>query len=933
VERAFVGRDDEEAATIELLQRAKGGHPQPLLIVGEQGSGKTTMMRRAITAGREQGFRPFVVEADLVDGPGAYAALRHSLATLAETESDAFPRPADLAALDAALASGKGGNSRLRHGVVSEATTALLDAWTFREPVLFAFDDLHATDAATGRLVAYLLRHARHQRLFVVATTRPRPELSVPIADELAQFHSDGQLDVMTMSAFDERELEELVVSRLGRRPTPFLLEVLRRRTGGMPFFAAELLDALIDAQALSVVDDHVDAMPSIQEMLPRRVTTAVLHRVFRLGADARRVASAASLLDEVSLSRLPLLERLSRLDPHRLDAAFDRLVAAHVLVRIGDRYRFSHAIVRDALYDDLGPAARRRWHGEIARTLSEQRVADDERATIEIAQHLRRTGGARDSAAASLLVEAGDAVLNMNASAAADWYRDALGRLAPDDAAVADTQLRLSRALDMSGRHADATRVALAALRLLPPGPERAAGAIAAARTRFSSGDFLRAGDLLDAAIADATTRTSGLLLLRAHVHHCSEQAAEAGRCLEEARVLGIDDDDRPMEDLVLMHLLFVGGRYRDASLIADSLRRRLGDLPFSDQPYVRLSLCLSTAYNLDPALAIADAREVPDDSPLAGAFQAALALGLYRQGRLADAIVHAERARAAADPSDGERELGAYMPILIAARATMGDLDGAERARRETEQAPFITFPSNIDCAVAHLSTIRGDHQEALRRLEQAEQREVDAGRPNVLAAILAQRAATCLDVGDTDAAEAANRRLQALSDDDSAVAVRMHRLLTAAEVERDPDAAQRAHEHASRYGLDLDAARALATLGSIKDDATLLVDAHAQLERTGDTWYRRKPANELRRIGRHVRSPHRSTTDLTSVEIEVAQFVAQGLTNRQVAREVHLSPKTIEVYLSRIYAKTGRRSRVELAVAVQAGLLGREPRRADG
>ena len=80
----------------------------------------------------------------------------------------------------------------------------------------------------------------------------------------------------------------------------------------------------------------------------------------------------------------------------------------------------------------------------------------------------------------------------------------------------------------------------------------------------------------------------------------------------------------------------------------------------------------------------------------------------------------------------------------------------------------------------------------------------------------------------------------------------------------------------------------------------------------------------AARLRAIGRRAGRDRDHSPTLSATEAAVSELVAEGLTNRQVGARVGLSPKTIEVYLSRIYAKTGCRSRVELAVAVRDGTL---------
>jgi DNA-binding NarL/FixJ family response regulator len=101
-------------------------------------------------------------------------------------------------------------------------------------------------------------------------------------------------------------------------------------------------------------------------------------------------------------------------------------------------------------------------------------------------------------------------------------------------------------------------------------------------------------------------------------------------------------------------------------------------------------------------------------------------------------------------------------------------------------------------------------------------------------------------------------------------------------------------------------------------------MLVQAHDELGRIGALVRQRRVTHELRKLGRRAPRQRRGGGALTAVEIEIAMLVAEGLSNRQIAARSLLSPKTVEVYLSRIYTKARCRSRVELAVLVNSGTL---------
>ena len=277
-----------------------------------------------------------------------------------------------------------------------------------------------------------------------------------------------------------------------------------------MPFFASQLVDSLVVHGLVRTADGTV-TIGRRDLPLPRRVATTVLHRVFSLGPDARQVATVVALLGRVAVDRLPVLAAVTGITTERTEEAFDLLVRTGILDEDADAYRFTHAILRDAVRTDLDPAARRSMHDRIAAALAEQRGADQAHLATEIGEHVRRGTGGHGVEAAHLLIAAGDAVVDVDpARSASAWYRDALARLHPDDPLVATVQTRLAMALDLGGRRVEAARAAGAALHALAPGDDRARAAIVAAHAAFARGRFERAADILDGALAEPATSTA---------------------------------------------------------------------------------------------------------------------------------------------------------------------------------------------------------------------------------------------------------------------------------------------------------------------------------------------------------------------------------------------------------------------------------------
>jgi DNA-binding CsgD family transcriptional regulator len=918
---AYVGRERERAAGAELLDQARAGVSRALLISGEPGAGKTSLLGEVVDEARRAGFLAVEAAADVADAGVPYAALRLALEPALEAVS--APALTDVArSLGAALVAAGDGSSRpTANGQVPELLRQALAGWAARQPVILTIDDLHTADADTVSTLLYVIRHLRRDRVLVAATTRiDAPDLDAERADMFERLRDSGAIDVVNLGALDDRELGLLVAARTGDPPDPSLLATLVERTGGNPFFAVELLGALDASGALRRRDGAVGVSPTAEPTLPRRVTTAVLHRVFQLGPDARAVASTASLFTALPLHRLPLLATLSGLGPTRCATAFDRLVSARILVGEGDRYHFTHAIVRDALYEDLGPATRQRLHERAAMLLSEGNVggAAD---VLEIASHVRRSAMRPDPRAAGLLAAAGDLMVTRAPRSAVGWYRDALARLAPRDRAAARIEIELGRALTFSGQHGEAAQVAIDAASALAPGPDRGRAVIVGARALFAAGRVDDAAAVLDAALADPMQRSARLLQHRAQVHLWQGRLEEARRLVAEATTVD-PAEGRSMADAVSMHLAASAGDYARAAEFAGSLRAELDWLSPAAQINVQMSLCAVTALNGEARQAVADAENVERQGAMSPWFRACGAWALYRLGRWDDAVRSAESARDEVDVATGDLATAVFGPVLVAIHAERGDFAAAHSAAELSTQPGGALFDAGVDWARAMLLSTRGDHNGALEILDAAARRQGERGRLNHLALVLAQHAEVAWRVGNHAAARRTDDRLWALPRDDAGLAATLWCLLTRALVRRDADAAAAARALAVEHELAADAGRALGLLGAIRDDPAMLVEAYDELDRLGAVQRQRELSHHLRRLGKRAPRRKRSANRLTPTEAQIANLVSAGLTNRQVAGEARLSPKTVEVYLSRIYAKTGCRSRIELAVALNTG-----------
>jgi DNA-binding CsgD family transcriptional regulator len=237
-----------------------------------------------------------------------------------------------------------------------------------------------------------------------------------------------------------------------------------------------------------------------------------------------------------------------------------------------------------------------------------------------------------------------------------------------------------------------------------------------------------------------------------------------------------------------------------------------------------------------------------------------------------------------------------------------------------RYDEAAPIIADPPP-DCplqiglrqvSAARLALARGDREKAARLLTEAL-----ATPPEVVHRALGVQVMLYGRAGETGAARAASLRLDEMTKTGGTPRARLSADLCAAGAFRDPARAEAALETARGDGLRFEEAQARFVLGVLGDTAQL-PRAHAIFSELDAVPWRDRAAQRLREAGL---APTPVAT-LSPVERRVAELVAGGLNNPQIAEELHYSRKTVEVYLSRVYAKTGLHSRVELALAVTRG-----------
>jgi DNA-binding CsgD family transcriptional regulator/tetratricopeptide (TPR) repeat protein len=617
----FVGRAGE-LAELELASHdAAAGRPVLVLMGGDSGVGKTRLVGEF-----EQRLPDAIVlrgeGVEQGDGELPYAPLLGALRPLVR---DSHPALAELSrgsrsqlgALLPALADGDAatppagdapGQMRL-----FEALLELLDLLSETQPVVLIFEDMHWADRSTRTFAAFLARTLRQERVMLVLTYRTdelhRRHALRPLLSELERLERARRIE---LAPFDRPELAEVLTDILGEQPSEELVARLYSRSEGNALYTEELLAAGLDGRGAA----------------PQSLRDAFMLRIERLPEDAQQAARVVAVGRRLDYE---VIAQVAGLEGERVNDALREAVAEHVLVTgDDDRFLFRHALLREALYDDLLPGERSELHLALARAFERELAPDDERQVMlaaTIATHYAEGGDqpaalrakVRAARAAECVRAFGEAA-DLAERALELWHRvpdpvelvgldevELLGLAARGHSLAGDrarAEVLLDRALDLLdpdvdpirysgllGRQArvvwnlnrgqEAVEMARRALAMLPDGEaerERASLMSWLARTRFLRGRFRDAvtdgEEALAAARAADDDETEAEALNTLGMARIATGAVEEGvSCLQHALELARAHDDpegAAYASSNLADMLNLAGRTIDALKVA---------------------------------------------------------------------------------------------------------------------------------------------------------------------------------------------------------------------------------------------------------------------------------------------------------------------------------------------------------------------------
>ena len=460
----MVGREKELKdlkAAVRDLEGKRGG---TILIGGEAGIGKTRLALEALDYGRRRGALLLEGTCLYSEGPEPYLPFIEALGRFLESREKeghqkllTFIREEapELEELTSRLVTAIRTRRRTRASDpdatiatskerLFEAITQVLLFLSEEAPVVLLLDDLQWADSGSLQLFHYIARNAQERRLLILGTYRtedmlPEEEgVSHPLADTVQRMSREGIFRKVELRGLGPEEVN-LMLRFIFQRAifSEDFRTSLYRETGGNPFFVIEVLKLLRDE---GVIFERKGIWREQREItradIPDRVYDVVARRVERLTEAQRELLQIAAVAGERFTSEA--LANISDEKRVKVLQALSKLERIHQLIRSeGEVYLFSHAKIREILYDEISPELRQEYHLAYGNYLKDRATGEREEPVADLAYHFYR-GGAPDRAL-PYLVRAGDRAARVFAyREARDCYRWALEVL-PDAGEVRD--------------------------------------------------------------------------------------------------------------------------------------------------------------------------------------------------------------------------------------------------------------------------------------------------------------------------------------------------------------------------------------------------------------------------------------------------------------------------------------------------------------
>lgn len=916
----LLGRDDELAVLQRLLERAERG-PAGLLLDGEAGIGKSMLLREGIALAEARGFRVLACEAAPTETPLAYAALGDLLDEVPLTSHKRLPPP-QRKALETSLLLIEPGDGKADQRAVSVAVLSLIRTLATKSPVLIAIDDVQWLDGSSARVLSFVLRRLREGPVGLLITERSgesdaRSPLELDRSDGLGLATESRTLGPLSLGA-----IRRLLTQRTGHRYSRAVLNQLYRGSGGNPLYALELARVGLGDSS---------AVPTQPLRVPEPLRALVSERLIALPATTQETLLIASALAE------PTVDLVQAAGGESLTEAIEN----GAVELDGDRVRFTNSLLASVLYAEALPERRRELH---------RRLATIALGVEERARHLALGNDKPDSKVAAEIDAAAVSAASRGAPDAAGELYEHAARLTPIEE-LDEIRRRRHEAASYHFAAGDIARARTIAEEMLSEpdsGPWRTdmlvllsyivedeqeavdlcrqavkeAGEdddrlttayLALAIACSIQGDFSGQVDAQRDALVHAKRGSDKRLLVEA-LQGVGIVTVLAGGAIDEKIMRQAIEIDRAEVTLPAfrspsfwygMQLYWIGEIERARSILSAELERSRneGELIGSLQilfPLIEIEV-ISGNWDLAGRMC-ADGLEQALDTGYDYTIrmldfeqlQLAVLRGEVEESRqgLAEQMAEAERAKAhwrtlALTSLAGFFELSLGNP-REAWRWLEPALELQDRLGQDisTTMPLYSIRPNAIETLLALDEAVRAE-----RLLESFEQRTVTTKRPNGIVSSTRCRALVEACRGDLDDALASIERAIAGRELFPDPFEHGRTLLVAGTIEH-----RARHKRKAREAFER-AADIFEQLGA----RLWLQKAQAMLERTGG-----QRGGEL---------------GLTPTEQRIAELVAKGRSNKEVAGTLFMSVRTVEATLSKIYRKLEIESRAELAARFSA------------
>jgi DNA-binding CsgD family transcriptional regulator/tetratricopeptide (TPR) repeat protein len=953
----MVGRDDFLALVEGRLADAAAGSGRLLFVAGEAGIGKTRLLGAIARQAHARGFS--VVRASAFPGDGqSFAGLLLDLASdLVSARTPVLGALGQSLTTRVRLMSAEAGDAHHRRRLLVQDLADLLVTVDPGGAILIVLEDLHWADELSLDVLGHLAGRLSARPVLVAGAYRS-DELypALPMRELRARLLGQRLAEEIRLPRLGLAQTATLVSAVLGRPAPGRVVAAVHQRSDGIPLHVEELLAAIDDDALTPAAGALVQSVA-----VPGTLGDAVLSRARQLATRTREVASAAAVIGRSF--DFDLLTEITGSDPDEVADALRELQDAYLVIPGNDAvsFDFRHALIRDALYADTDLPVRRRLHERVARAAA-QRGYRDAFISAQFEQ-AGCPGPAFEHAAAA----AGEAASMSAHGQALELYRRAVRNLpaglgALDRAALFAALGDEAAATDDNTAAAEAYRAAHELA--VGAGEARAAAALA---PRMAAVAHLL-GESLDARVARLQTALDDLDDLddldglhsgdreRVRLHSAMAAAYLLDDRLDEAIAHGevsraeslrAGADEAAINAIATLGtvLVFVGRMDEGWQLLEDSITRAHGAHQEAEaaRGYRLIGSAASELVEYDRGERwLADGIRYAEQAELWNHrhFMAShLAHVYWATGQWDAAAQTAQQALADGRGGITTRITARYaLGFLAMGRDDGGTADTLLReARAEAEQMAELNRISPPLWGLAEAARCQGDYDTALTLCEHGYRACAEVTGAAYLFPYLLTGVRAYLALGDIAAAESWSDRfgavLNARAIPGTLPAIDQGRgliLLAHGEV----SAARQALESASRgwrarrrfwegTWARLDLAEAAVRARRRGEAAVFLDEARTAAAGVGASAVI-AAADRLTTqfdLARSAEPWH----PLSAREFEIAQLVAAGLTNRQIAQQLVLAPKTISAHVTHILAKLGAARRAEIAAwwaTVRAG-----------